>query len=221
MRYLRATSLGLRSGPRLSATISRFCSAVHERLGSAQSQNLNPSATSAPMTTRTSALSVRNQFRRCHIHPGTGSYIARATPDVADATLTTSLALGHDRHKRRHRITRQGRFTQRCRLARLLGLMPPAKQLLWMELPPPRHIRYPHAGNQRLRNDLRLLRRRPGSPAARSGQQLNPPETTLRVVRNFVHKDKRSPACHTSKYFHASYGRTVSGHRLRPTSSRS
>jgi transposase len=37
--------------------------------------------------------------------------------------------------------------------------MPPAEQLLWMELPPPGHIRYPHAGNQRLCYDLRLLRR--------------------------------------------------------------
>lgn len=36
IRCLRATSVGVRSGPRLSATISRFCSAVHERLGSAQ-----------------------------------------------------------------------------------------------------------------------------------------------------------------------------------------
>jgi len=35
-----------------------------------------------------------------------------------------------------------------------------------------------------------LLRRRPSSPAARSGQQINPPETTLRIVRNFVHKDE-------------------------------
>jgi hypothetical protein len=31
-----AISVGLRSGPRLSATISRFRSAVHERLGSAR-----------------------------------------------------------------------------------------------------------------------------------------------------------------------------------------
>jgi hypothetical protein len=70
--------------------------------------------------------------------------------------------------------------------------MPPAKQLLRMELPPPGHIRYPHARTQCLRYDLRLLRRRPRSPTARSGQQLNPPETTLRVVRNVVHKDKEA-----------------------------
>ena len=38
------------------------------------------------MTTRTSALSVCDQVRRRYIHSYTGSYIARAPPDVADTT---------------------------------------------------------------------------------------------------------------------------------------
>lgn len=36
IRYLHTTSVGVRSDPRLAATISRFCSAVHERRGSAR-----------------------------------------------------------------------------------------------------------------------------------------------------------------------------------------
>ena len=45
------------------------------------------------MTTRTSALSVCDQVRRRYIHSYTGSYIARAPPDVADTTLTDQLQL--------------------------------------------------------------------------------------------------------------------------------
>jgi hypothetical protein len=46
---------------------------------------------------------------------------------------------------------------------------------------------------QRLRHDLRFLRRRPSPAPTRSGQQLNTPESTLRFVSIFVHKDDIKP----------------------------
>ena len=51
-------------------------------------QNLDASLTSAPVITRTSALSFRDQVRRHHIHPQTRSYSGHEPPDVADAPLT-------------------------------------------------------------------------------------------------------------------------------------
>ena len=111
-------------------------------------------------------------------------------------------------------ITGRLRSESLAALRRNPHLMPPAKQLLGMELPPPGHIRYPYAWNQCLRHDLRLLRRRPTPAPTRAGQQLNPPETVLRVVRNFVHKDKTKPCLPTSKHFHAGRGRMASKQRL-------
>ena len=57
-------------------------------------QNLDASLTSAPVITRTSALSFRDQVRRHHIHPQTRSYSGHEPPDVADAPLTPPLLFG-------------------------------------------------------------------------------------------------------------------------------
>src|ERR1700720_3355030 len=70
----------------------------------------------------------------------------------------------------------------------------PAEYLLRTDLPPPRHLGYPRSRNQGLRDDPCLLIRRPAPPAARSRQNLNSPESNLRVIANVKHKDSSKPS---------------------------
>jgi hypothetical protein len=64
----------------------------------------------------------------------------------------------------------------------LRAVMAPANQLLWVELPPPRHIRHSDAKDQRLCHDLCFLLRRPTSASTKPSQQPNQVETTFRFV---------------------------------------
>src|SRR6202030_3098691 len=69
-----------------------------------------------------------------------------------------------------------------------------AEYLLRTDLPPPRNLGHTRSWNQGLRDDPCLLIRRPAPPPARSRQNLNSPESTLRVIANVKHKDSSKPS---------------------------
>src|SRR4051812_40734789 len=70
----------------------------------------------------------------------------------------------------------------------------PAEYLLRADLPASRNLRYTGSWKQGLRDDPRLLIRRPAPPPARSRQNLNAAEFTLRVIANVKHKDSSKPS---------------------------
>jgi hypothetical protein len=83
-------------------------------------------------------------------------------------------------------------FCRRCRHP-LPHRASPIEYLLGTNLPAPSHLGHTPSWNQGLRDNLCLLSRRPATPAARSGQQLNPPKFTLRVIARVKHKDSSKP----------------------------
>jgi hypothetical protein len=71
---------------------------------------------------------------------------------------------------------------------------PPAEYLLGTNLPSPSHLRYARARSQSLCNDPRLVLRGPAAATAGTGQDLNPPKPTLRVILNVKHNDSSKPS---------------------------
>ena len=130
------------------------------------------------------------------------SSMPAATRTTAPASLTSitgaarpwnrcrRYGLGHDRNEPACHGLRS--FCRRCR-HRLPHRASPTEYLLRTNLPAPSHLGHTPSRNQGLRDNLCLLFRRPATSAARSGQQLNPPKFTLRVIANVKHKDSSKP----------------------------
>ena len=78
------------------------------------------------------------------------------------------------------------------------GLPTPAPDLLRTKRPAPRNLRHRRSRPKRLGNNPRLLLVRPPPSPARTSQNLNPPKPRcLRVVVNYVHKDRSMPKLRT------------------------
>jgi hypothetical protein len=73
------------------------------------------------------------------------------------------------------------------------GTSPP-EYLLRADRPAPRHLGDPSTRFHCLRDNASLLIRRPTTTTRRSGQDLDPSESTLRVILNVKHNDSSKPA---------------------------
>src|SRR6185312_5089241 len=94
---------------------------------------------------------------------------------------------GDNRHK--PRSPRSGRLLR----DRDPRLAPPAKELLRRKLPTSRDVGYPSPRRQALLDNPRLILRRPAATPLRARQELEPPETNLRVVVNVQHNYRAKP----------------------------